>query len=310
MSERCHYLAKKKQHATGSTLKMIQLQEKDILQKGKKGFKQVTWNFSEKSHGKGAPDGVGGAVKRIADSSVNMGVDIQTPEEFYRFLKERQASSKVKFFWVCEEDIRKYDESVPEVVPLALRRGASMSILLGAPKFLETALTMGIHQILSTEPGTILHRELSCFCSRPDICQCYKTTKISFQTSSAEASVNVQQDLTGKFVIVRYEEQPFVGQVLQVFDEELEILMLSSKERTLKYGEMKLQFFPDLTSDMAKRRATFGEIREKLRSAGVKHGIIHPATLIITLGNETRRFTHHKKAEAYLDAVEKPPKPN
>ena len=46
---------------------------------------------------------------------------------------------------------------------------------------------------------------------------------ISFRTSSAKASVNVQQDLTGKFVIVRYEEQPFVGQVLQVFDEELEV---------------------------------------------------------------------------------------
>ncbi|CAL8336740.1 unnamed protein product [Boreogadus saida] len=163
-------------------------------------FKQVTWNFSEKSHGKGAPDGVGGAVKRIADSSVNMGVDIQTTEEFYRFLKERQASSKIKFLWVCEEDIRKYDESGPEVVPLV--KG-----------------TMGIHQILSTEPGTILHRELSCFCSRPDICQCYKTTMISFRTSSAEASVNVQQGLTGKFVLVRYEEQPFVGQVLQVFEE-------------------------------------------------------------------------------------------
>ena len=89
-----------------------------------------------------------------------------------------------------------------------------------------------------------------------------------------------------------------------------EILMLSKKEHTLKYRGMKLQFFPDLTSDMAKRRATFDEIREKLRSVGVKHGIIHPATLIITLGNETRRFTDHKKAEAYLDAVEKPPKPN
>ena len=101
-----------------------------------------------------------------------MGVDIQTPEEFYRFLKERRASSKIKFFWVCEEDIRKYDEAVPEVVPLV--KG-----------------TMGIHQILSTEPGTILHRELSCFCSRPDICQCYKITMISFRTSSAEASVNV-----------------------------------------------------------------------------------------------------------------------
>lgn len=78
-----------------------------------------------------------------------------------------------------------------------------------------------------------------------------------------------------------------------------EILELSRKECTFKHGEIKLHFFPDLTSDMAKRRAKFGEIREKLRAAGVKHGIIHPATLIITHGKETRRFTDHQKAEAY-----------
>ncbi|CAL8258871.1 unnamed protein product [Boreogadus saida] len=104
------------------------------------GFKQVTWNFSEKSHGERCTRWGWGCCQnlRIADSYVNMGVDIQTPEEFYRFFKERRASCKIKFFWVCEEDIRKYDESVPEVVPLV--KG-----------------TMGIHQILSTEPGTILN---------------------------------------------------------------------------------------------------------------------------------------------------------
>ncbi len=78
-----------------------------------------------------------------------------------------------------------------------------------------------------------------------------------------------------------------------------EILALSKKEGTLKHGEMELQFFPDLTSDMAKRRAKLKEIRGKLKTACVQHGIIHPATLIITHGNETRRFTDHKKAEAY-----------
>ena len=30
------------------------------------GFKHVSWNYSEKSHGKGAPDGISGAVKRDA----------------------------------------------------------------------------------------------------------------------------------------------------------------------------------------------------------------------------------------------------
>lgn len=89
-----------------------------------------------------------------------------------------------------------------------------------------------------------------------------------------------------------------------------EILALSKKERIFRYGETRLQFFPDLTSDMAKRRAKFGEIREKLRAAGVKHGIIHPATLIITHGSETRKFTDHQKAEAYWEAVDKHPKLN
>ncbi|KAI4893799.1 hypothetical protein NFI96_020780, partial [Prochilodus magdalenae] len=32
------------------------------------GFTAGTWNFFEASHGKGAPDGVGGALKRRADS--------------------------------------------------------------------------------------------------------------------------------------------------------------------------------------------------------------------------------------------------
>ena len=61
-----------------------------------------------------------------------------------------------------------------------------------------------------------------------------------------------------------------------------EILMLSKKKCTLRHGELKLQFYPDLMSDMTKWRAKFGAIREKLRTAGVKHGIIHPATLTIT----------------------------
>lgn len=109
------------------------------------GFTRVTWNFSERSHGKGAPDGVGGALKRIADTAVNRGADIQTPEDFYSFLTERSASSEMKLFWASEEDISRFDEAVPDVVPPV----------------------KAIHQVISSEPGKILHRALSCFCSRP-----------------------------------------------------------------------------------------------------------------------------------------------
>lgn len=41
-----------------------------------KGFEKGTWNFFEANHGKGAPDGVGGVLKRIADDLVSKGTDI------------------------------------------------------------------------------------------------------------------------------------------------------------------------------------------------------------------------------------------
>lgn len=170
------------------------------------GFQQVTWNFSEKSHGKGAPDGVGGAVKRTADSAVQRGADVQTPEDFYSLLTERK--SDVKFFWVSEEDIRRFDEAVPEVVP-------------------PVKGTLAMHQVISTEPGKIMHREISCFCSRPHICQCHNPTTVNLRTAntqaSAQASAQDDNDLNGKFIVVKYEGRPFVGQVLQVIGDETEV---------------------------------------------------------------------------------------
>ena len=143
------------------------------------GFKQVTWNFSEKSHGKGAPDGVGGAVKRTADTSVQRGSDIQTPEDFYSLLAEK--ISDIRYFWVSEEDIRRFDDAVPEVVPAV--KG-----------------TLAIHQVISTEPGKIMHREISCFCSRPHTCQCHNPTMVNLHTTaSAQTSAQDEDDLNGKF---------------------------------------------------------------------------------------------------------------
>lgn len=76
----------------------------------------MTWNFSEKSHGKGAPDGVGGAVKRIADFAVQRGADLQTPEDLFSLLKEKESS--IKYYWISDEDIARYDEALPDDVPL------------------------------------------------------------------------------------------------------------------------------------------------------------------------------------------------
>lgn len=71
------------------------------------GFHRATWNLSEKSHGTGAPGGVGGAVKNIADTAVKTGTDLQTTEELYNFLKDQP--SRINNYWISEEAIAKCD---------------------------------------------------------------------------------------------------------------------------------------------------------------------------------------------------------
>lgn len=107
------------------------------------GFPNSTWNFSESSHGKGAADGVGGALKRRLDGYVSQGIDIPNAQTAFKILKDSDTS--VMIFYVTEADIARYTIS---------------EILTPVPQ------TMILHQIANTEIADVIKfRCLSCFCS-------------------------------------------------------------------------------------------------------------------------------------------------
>lgn len=87
-----------------------------------------------------------------------------------------------------------------------------------------------------------------------------------------------------------------------------EILRMAKMKRVLEIRGMKLRIFPDFTTEIAKARASFREVRSILWSVGVKHGIIHPATLILTFKGETKKFADHLMAEKFVKTVIKPEK--
>ncbi|KAK1875721.1 Isopentenyl phosphate kinase [Dissostichus eleginoides] len=181
------------------------------------GFTNVTWNYSEKSHGKGAPDGIGGAIKREADLYVHRGGELQTPQDLYEMLNKRLGSS-ITYYWVSRESIESCDELIP----------GSLQAVKG---------TFKIHQVVSSQPAKITHREVSCFCKRLEMspCPCYKPVTVDLrntvhhtenQPRSLPEPPREQEsvlDLCGKFVIVPYDELPYVGQVLKVVGEELQV---------------------------------------------------------------------------------------
>ena len=75
------------------------------------GFKYATWNFSESGHDKGAPDGVGAAVKRQADNLVNVcGKDIMKSSDLLEGLQGIR--SKMTMFEIDSQTIDEYEERI------------------------------------------------------------------------------------------------------------------------------------------------------------------------------------------------------
>lgn len=114
----------------------------------KKGFKDISWNFFEASHGKGAPDGVGGTLKRSADKIVRHGGDIPNAEAMFHQL--RNIGTSVKLFFVGEDDVeRKVNE------------------MMDVPPFRPVKGTTKIHQVISLSTGTIKYRDITCMMKEP-----------------------------------------------------------------------------------------------------------------------------------------------
>lgn len=76
------------------------------------GFNKVTWNFLEAGHGKGPADGVGAAIKCRADDIVSKGMDLPNGKVVYETLSKEQ--SKVKMFYISENEIENNDTLLPE----------------------------------------------------------------------------------------------------------------------------------------------------------------------------------------------------
>lgn len=172
-----------------------------------KGFKDISWNFFEANHGKGAPDGVGGCLKRSADQIVRQGVDIPNAEAMFH--QQINMGTSVELFLVGEQEVEgkvKEMNDEPALVPV---KG-----------------TMKIHQVLSTSPGTIKYRDITCLCQAGRgilDCACYGLKEVSMvgettphgheEPSRPEV---ITREHIGQWCIVDYDGDAYPGVIMEV----------------------------------------------------------------------------------------------
>ncbi|XP_033725080.1 uncharacterized protein LOC117343313 [Pecten maximus] len=106
---------------------------------------------------------------------------------------------------------------------------------------------MQIHQILVISPGSLRHRPVSCFCGKPDFCDCFAPETASFSVQTEDDSEpegaphiaapeqesgklqkvqDVNESLVSRYCVVKYDGNAFPGIVLAVDDDELEVKVM------------------------------------------------------------------------------------
>lgn len=174
------------------------------------GFKYGTWNYSEAAHGKGAPDGVGAAIKRISDNLVAKGSDIKDATDLFTLVKER---TSVEMYFIEEPQIELMDQK---------------KLLFQIKKIPGI---MKVHQIISKENENFVYtREYSCFCKKLPVvdhtCFDLKVVKIIDEECSKVMAEEEQMLKLEDWVVVSYEKNYYPGIVTEVGNAEYEVRAL------------------------------------------------------------------------------------
>ena len=121
----------------------------------------MMWHFSESGHGKGAPDGVGGCLKRTADSLVGRGKHLSSLEILVSELTE--ACKGINIISINDQSFKEMDTFIPDNVQ-------------------SFKGTLQVHQLVwhHTDPNIVHVRRLSCQ-TCPEFCEHYNLGKLVYE---------------------------------------------------------------------------------------------------------------------------------
>lgn len=167
----------------------------------------ISWNYSESGHGKGAPDGIGATLKRTADRLVCEHKDVHNFTEFLNVVKENVKGIIIET--VSEDDIMSIDKEFPvENIPVV--KG-----------------TMNVHNFMWTRTSNLTtFNSLTCNeCTFEQVCKHYNIVSKILQSNAGitntdakdlKITMNTSSGLIYKindWVAVLYEDNWYPGKV-------------------------------------------------------------------------------------------------
>ncbi|KAK1906890.1 LINE-1 retrotransposable element ORF1 protein [Dissostichus eleginoides] len=84
----------------------------------------------------------------------------------------------------------------------------------------------------------------------------------------------------------------------------LTVLKAVRAKKQLLYKDRPVRFYPDLAAGIHKKQKEFDTVRQKLRTMGIRYGMLLPAKLLVTYKDKTQTFENPADVEAFIRRIE------
>lgn len=96
--------------------------------------------------------------------------------------------------------------------------------------------------------------------------------------------------------------RPLLARLLNCRDRDA-ILRKARQKGEIHFENSKVSIFPDFSLELQKQRATFFEVKRRMREAGIEYSMAYPARLRVEEGGKTMYFSTAEQAKDWMRTV-------
>ena len=89
----------------------------------------------------------------------------------------------------------------------------------------------------------------------------------------------------------------------QNYKQKVIVMKAARSKKDVLYKNKHVRFYNDLATEVHRQRKKYDTVRQQLRSLGLRHGITHPAKLVVTYREQTHIFNTPTEAQEFVNKI-------
>lgn len=89
----------------------------------------------------------------------------------------------------------------------------------------------------------------------------------------------------------------------QSYKQKMLVMKAAKEKKDVLYKNKRVRLYNDLATEVHRQRKKYDNVRQQLRSLGLRHGIMPPAKLVVTYREQTHTFNMPTEAQEFINKI-------